>query len=129
MTTHHNHHTKSITRILIYLFFPSIANTNISGQKANNSQTPFPHKNLNKTNILYSTLYKMKHMQMILFPTNHANSKIIQNRIQLTLFGPSTQYFYYKNPSINPNKMIIASSSLDNMAFKTYSKTKNYIPQ
>ena len=63
MTTHHNHHTKSITRILIYLFFPSIANTNISGQKAINSQTPFPHKNLNKTNILYSTLYKMKHMQ------------------------------------------------------------------
>ena len=68
-------------------------------------------------------------MQMILFPTNHANSKIIQNRIQLTLFGPSTQYFYYKNPSINPIKMIIASSSLNNMAFKTYYNTKDYIPQ
>ena len=51
-------------------------------------------------------------MQMILFPTDHANSKIIQNRIQLTLFGPSTQYFYYKNPSINPIQMIIASSNL-----------------
>ena len=57
MTTHHNHHTKSITRILIYLSFPSIANTNISGQKAIKSHTPFPHKKLNKTNIIYSTLY------------------------------------------------------------------------
>ena len=62
MTTHHNHHTNSITRILIYLSFPSITNTNISGQKAiNKAVPPFPHKKLNKTNIIYSTLYKMKH--------------------------------------------------------------------
>ena len=59
---------------------------------------------------------------MILFSTDHANSKIIQ--IQLTLFGPSTQYFYYKNPSINPIKIIIESSSLNNMANDNQNNTQ-----
>merc|ERR1711954_253471 len=53
-----------ITRILIYLSFPSNTNANISGQKAIDKAIPFfPRKKMNKTNIIYSTLYTMKHTQ------------------------------------------------------------------
>ena len=53
--------------------------------------------------------------------------KIIQ--IQLTLFRPSTQYFYYKNPSINPIKMTIASSSLNNMENDNQNNTQSTLIQ